>query len=124
MQGFDIQLKVISPTTIILQIFGEMNIRNAQGFRKEFDRHMKSGCREFIIDMSTMDAIDSSGIGVLFAIMKTIKPLEGLVSIFGPNQTVRTVFGLTRLNKYIPVYATLDEALAAVKKAATAASPA
>jgi anti-sigma B factor antagonist len=55
------------------------------------------------LDMSAVEYIDSSGLAVLVSCLKSSRRKSGDVCLFGMQDTVRTLFELTRLHHVFPI---------------------
>ena len=71
-----------------------------------------SGADRVILDVSTVDFVDSSGLGAIVAAMKQIGPGRKL-DLCGLTPNVEAVFRLTRMDTVFRLYASLEEAQAA-----------
>lgn len=62
------------------------------------------------LDMSAVEYIDSSGLAVLVNCLQTSRRKSGDVCLFGMQDTVRTLFELTRLHNVFPIEERLQDA--------------
>ena len=65
-----------------------------------------------ILDLSTVEFIDSSGLGAIVAAMKQLGP-DRKLALAGLTPAVDKVFRLTRMDSIFALHQTLDDALAA-----------
>lgn len=84
---------------VMVNLKGSMYVEDAGILREKLITLMESGQKQFVIDLSAVQYIDSSGLGVLVAIQKRIMQLKGSIIITGANGLVKELFELTRLNK-------------------------
>ena len=100
------------PTCQIVHLTGQFDAFSEPNVRKEFDRILESGPQHLILDMKGIDFLDSSGLGVL---IQTAKQIEGTGSlqIVGNPRVVQSI-KLVRLEKFLPLRNTLEEALEAL----------
>lgn len=82
---------------------GKIYVEEATAVREKLFPYLDQGCHNFIIDMSKVTFIDSSGLGVLVAIQKRAVQNNGGVTIKGLNGDVKELFELTRLNKVFDI---------------------
>ena len=68
-----------------------------------------------IIDLTDIDLVDSSGLGVLVSSLKKIGN-RGEVKLCNLKEAVQSVFELTRLDRVFGLYHSEAEALASFKK--------
>jgi len=64
-----------------------------------------------LVDLSAVVEIDSSGIGALVAGLKAARGSGGTVRLFGVRREVRDVMTLTMLDRVLPVFDTVEEAM-------------
>ena len=86
---------------------------------------IESGSRECIIDLSQTEAVDSSGFGSLIAAVRKIGDLGGAVAIVCKDKTVRRLFEIAGLTRFVPVVNRMEDArlaLSAYSPAELAAS--
>ncbi len=65
-----------------------------------------------VIDMSSVDFIDSSGMGALVGGVRGVIKEQGEIRIAGLSPEVQTIFELTRLHRIFDIYETVDRACA------------
>lgn len=82
----------------------------AGGFKDFMMDLIDSGNAEFVIDISEISFMDSSGLGVIVAILKQLNG-KGSVKLVGPQKAVSDLFDLTCMDRIFKIYATVDEAL-------------
>jgi anti-anti-sigma factor len=92
---------VLTPT-------GRLNLARAGSFRAQLSELITAGNTRVVIDLSTTDAIDSSGIGALIGSLKAARAAGGDLRITAPNEQVRTVLGLTNLSRVLLVHENAD----------------
>lgn len=78
------------------------------GLRGLVDR----GARKLVVDTGTMTAVRSWFLGQLVHIQQTTRSAGCQFRVCCPDPDLRDVFQITKLNQIMPVYTTLDEALA------------
>lgn len=95
--------------TLIIQLSGELLFTNASEIKEEIKAQIQSSDERLVLDLSELEFIDSSGVGVIISLLRR---MEGeRVIIASPQPKVARVFEITRLEKIVPIYATLEEAL-------------
>lgn len=70
-----------------------------------------------IIDLTRVEYLDSSAMGVLFQVQKKMNAYGGALYLVGINSTIDMVFKLTKSDQHFTVYADAGAAAAAIKKA-------
>lgn len=67
-------------------------------FKAEMMEVVKGGAKRLIIDLSTVKLIDSSGLGTLVSILKSLNG-QGTIVIRGATPSVVGLFKLTRMDR-------------------------
>ena len=96
----------------------EIDITNADGLRAALINAAAAGPGAFVVDMTRTRFCDSSGMYTLFDAHKSARADGREVLLAIPAATVLRVFAITGMDLVIPIFASLDEALA--EAAATA----
>jgi len=81
----------------------ELNASTAPAFRDEIRAALKPEYTAVDIDLSDTKFIDSSGLGALIAIQKTMAMRQGMVRIVNPTKTVMQILELTRLHRVLEI---------------------
>ncbi|MEM1168140.1 MAG: STAS domain-containing protein [Cyanobacteria bacterium P01_H01_bin.35] len=84
-------------------------------FSKTLKTKIDQGPKNIILDLSKIDFVDSSGLGALVQLVKHTKESEGSLQIVSNARVTQTV-KLVRLEKFLSLRTTLDEAIENVKK--------
>lgn len=70
---------------------------------------IRGGMKKILIDMSGLEFIDSSGISVLIESAKLLRQLKGDIVLVGVPERIHTIFQPVKLNRFIKIFASLDE---------------
>jgi anti-sigma B factor antagonist len=82
-------------------------------FRRKLEEMISGGNQAIVLDLSNVSFIDSSGLGALIACLKGIDK-EGDLVLCGTQDTVESMFRLTRMNKVFRMFGNVDDAVAAL----------
>jgi anti-sigma B factor antagonist len=105
----------------VITVTGEIDIATAPTLREHVAQVVETSGSDLIIDLSAVDFIDSTGLGVIVGAYKKVGEREGSLSVVSGQELVRRLFSITGLDDVIPIMATLDEAIAAGPQPAAAA---
>jgi anti-sigma B factor antagonist len=98
----------------VLKVAGaRIDAASAGGFRESLAAIVNRGVIRFVIDLSAVAFIDSTGLGALVSALKTSGP-SGEVVVSGARESVATLFKLTRMDKVFRMFPTEAEAAAAL----------
>jgi anti-sigma B factor antagonist len=89
---------------------GEVDLYTAPALRESLIRAGESSSR-IVIDLTEVTFLDSTGLGVMLGALGRARTTERSVALVGPNDMVKRVLQITRLDQVFPTYARLDDAL-------------
>ncbi|MGA3106242.1 MAG: STAS domain-containing protein [Terriglobales bacterium] len=92
----------------------ELNIGadRAVAFKETIGKLIERGERRIVLDLSSVEFIDSSGLGAILSVLKRLGK-DGELVVCGITPPVASMFKLTRMDRVFPVHETVEEALAA-----------
>jgi len=97
---------------VIISLEGELDMSNANEFKNELiDEFVSKGKVTIALDLSNLEYIDSSGLGVVVSVHKRCKLNGGRLAICGMNDTLNRLFKLTSLDKALNIYPDLKTLL-------------
>jgi anti-sigma B factor antagonist len=97
----------IVDTDVVVWVRGELDVASAPRLREAMLDALAGRDDAFVItlDMSGIEFLDSTGLGVLVAVLKRMRFVGGDLVIRAPSRSVRKLFGLTGLDKVFTVEA-------------------
>ncbi len=98
-----IQQMTFADNQVLVNLSGSIYVEEAAQLRESLLGYTAKGYKIFIIDVSEVDYIDSSGLGTLVAIHKRALQSGGNVIIKGLQGLVKDVFELTRLTQVFEI---------------------
>jgi len=98
----------------IFRLTGQLDAFSEPTFRKVVSDRLTGGSSRVVLDLSKIDFLDSSGLGALVQLAKQAKGQEGSLQIVTNPRVTQTV-KLVRLEKFLPLHNSLEEAIAALK---------
>lgn len=72
--------------------------------------------QQMVFDLSQVNFIDSSGLGVFLSILRLLNSRNGELKLASLNKAVRTLFELVSMHKIFEIYNTTDEAVQSFTK--------
>ena len=100
----EVNTRRVEPGIIVIELNGRMTL----GYRlAELEYSIKDmiqqGCRKLVIDLTKLDSMDSSGVGLLAMCAAAIKKAGGEMRVAGANARVSRVFEITRLDDAVAI---------------------
>lgn len=81
-------------------------------YMADLEALIKSGKTRILVDLEHVQFVDSSGLNVILFGARTAQAHQGAFKLARPQAQVRGLLEMTRVIRMIPVFATLEEALA------------
>lgn len=86
------------------EISGEIDHHSASGIRREIDNMIWNRCpNHLIIDMSGVEFMDSSGLGLIMGRFSLMSELGGSLSILNPSRQAMKMLTLTGFDKKLKI---------------------
>ncbi|CAN5224029.1 anti-sigma factor antagonist BldG [soil metagenome] len=95
----------------ILEVGGEVDVYTAPKLRERLVELVGEGHYKIIVDMTKVEFLDSTGLGVLVGGLKRVRSHDGTLALVCNQERILKIFRITGLTKVFPIYDTLDEAL-------------
>jgi anti-anti-sigma factor len=90
---------------------GDLDVAIAPELRELLKAVIEKGARKILVDMRNVSFIDSSCLGVLVNAHKLVLTKGAVVKFAQPNEQVRKIFELTRIDKHLAFYAAMEDAV-------------
>ncbi len=79
--------------------------------KAEFTIILSEDTTRLVVDMSKVEYCDSSGLSALLLAFRILQAEEGEIKIAAPQKSVRTLIEISQLDKILPIYNTVEEAI-------------
>jgi anti-sigma B factor antagonist len=106
-------------STHVIAVQGELDLETAPKLKWALTDVLKAGCPQLVVDLSLVTFIDSTALGVLVGVHRSL-PAGGRLAIVCTSNEVLNIFELTGLEATFDIFATLDDALAFARGSAAA----
>jgi anti-sigma B factor antagonist len=97
----------------LVALAGESDFNTGQQLRDILASEAAKGVRYLIIDLSRLDFMDSTAVHVLLDVRVLLNNHGGALALVAPQPVVARLLSLAGADQLIPVYDSLDAALAA-----------
>ena len=96
----------------VLELQGEVDMSNSPQLRAKVLEVFAGTPTVFLIDMTETEYMDSSGMGTLVEALKWSRRKDTQLRLVGVNESVKSVFEISRLTSLFQFYNNQSEALA------------
>ena len=96
---------------IIVVVAGELTLREAPKFHGTLLELCEESPKHLVVELSEVSFIDSSGVGTLTDVFRKLNKRGGRLALVGLRKMVRSVFEITRLDQFLAIFDTEEEAL-------------
>ena len=86
----------------VLQVSGEIDLYTAPVLRERIQDLAAKGTVHIIADLSRVDFLDSTGLGVLIGALRVLRDHDGSLSLVITTRRILRLFELTGLTKVFP----------------------
>lgn len=94
----------------LLTLTGDLDYGECASFRMNIDRILKAMPSATIVNLSKVEYLESSGLGLLLSLSKEYGAQGGRL-VLVTNETIDNILSLTRLNGIFSTASSIDEAL-------------
>lgn len=94
----------------VLRLSGELDLSSVPEVRRAIRALIEEGKVNQIIDLTALDFIDSSGLGVLVGGLARVREKQGEIKIVCANRRILRVFEMTRLTQLFEIFETEEAA--------------
>jgi anti-sigma B factor antagonist len=93
----------------VIFISGEVDLYTASTLKEMIYELLDTGVSNIILDMTGLEFMDSSGLGVLVGTLKRVRSTDGSLWLICDRDNLLKVFRLTGLDKVFTIHASLEE---------------
>src|ERR1700682_3021795 len=111
----EIQTRRIAPDITILELAGKVSLgRESQKVETTVQDLLRQNEKKLIFDISRVDHMDSTGIGVMAYCFGTLNRCGGELRVAGANGKVLHLLQMTHLDTVLPLYPSVEAACASL----------
>lgn len=114
--SFKIETKNILNNFPAIILEGEVDVYTAPQLKQHLVAILESGTKKLLIDLSLVDYLDSTALGVLIGGLKRIKEVDGNMILICPSPRIHRVFEITGLDKIFLIYQSQADAIQDMEK--------
>lgn len=94
----------------VVQPIGAMGYEVQEQFKQTFQKILKEGKRDIIVDLTHVELITSAGLGIFFTLQKEMDQLGGHLVFVSPKPAVLKAIADWRLDQILLIFPTLSDA--------------
>ena len=93
-----------SNKTLFVRLSGDIDHHSAKYIREDIDKELyKYQPETMIIDLSSVEFMDSSGLGLILGRYTKINMLGGILKVANPSEKIEEILLLAGVDKLIPI---------------------
>jgi anti-sigma B factor antagonist len=96
----------------VLPLKGEIDLHVSPSVTASLNSMIEKKPRRLVIDLSAVTYIDSAGLAALIEAMQKVEGYGGKFLLAGLQETVRSIFEISRLDQVFQIFPDVDAALA------------
>lgn len=97
----------------VIEVTGEVDVHTAPDLDAKLTEVVAGGSNALIVDLSAVEFMDSTGLGVLVKALKHVRENGGSLAVVTATDRISKVFRITGLDAAIGLYDSVDEAVQA-----------
>jgi anti-sigma B factor antagonist len=97
----------------VLPLEGDIDLHVSPVVTESLTEMIKKKPKRIVIDLSRVTYIDSAGIAALIVAMQEVEAYDGKFFLAGVQETLRSIFETSRLDRTFRIFPDVDAALAA-----------
>ena len=114
MIGFEVRTAVVTPSTYVVSVTGEVDSYTAPALERELEWVLGDGARNAVVDLAGVGFIDSTGLRVLLKALPRFTKRGGKLVVVTDDRRVLRTFEITGLDHKFVLEPRLSEAIAQV----------
>src|SRR5688500_9291399 len=96
---------------VVIALTGEVDVYTSPKVKQEIVTLLNSGISKLIVDLTGVEYLDSTGLGVLIGGLKRARERDGDLKLICDNVRILRIFEITGLTKIFDIYRSEAEAL-------------
>ena len=114
MIGFEVRTAMVTPSTYVVSVTGEVDSYTAPALERELEWVLGDGARNAVVDLAGVGFIDSTGLRVLLKALPRFTTRGGKLVVVSDDRRVLRTFEITGLDHKFVLEPRLSEAIAQV----------
>ena len=95
---------------VVLEIGGEIDVYTAPRLRERLVELVAAGQNQVVVDLSRVDFLDSTGLGVLVGVHRRLRAGGGSLGLVCAHERLLKIFRITGLDTVFDIHSSVEEA--------------
>ncbi|MGY6022931.1 STAS domain-containing protein [Streptomyces spinosirectus] len=109
-----VEVSLPAQDVAVITAEGYLDVDTATELQHHLANQLHHGRRHFLLDLSKVPFMDSSGMSIILRAYQEARDLPGSVHIISPTPAVQRILDLTGVSITVPVSDSVEEALARI----------
>ncbi len=101
----------------VLEVGGEIDVYTAPALRTKIISLVDDGTKVLIVDLTHVEFLDSTGLGVLVGALKRLRGVGGELAIVCDQERLLKIFRITGLDRVFTLHSSVESASASTNPA-------
>ena len=101
----------------VLEVGGEIDVYTAPSLREKIISLVDAGTTMLIVDLTHVEFLDSTGLGVLVGALRRMRSVSGSFSVVCDQERLLKIFRITALDSVLTIYDSVESASAGAGQA-------
>ena len=99
----------------VVSIQGELTVDEIDAFTRKIDELTDKDVRDFVLDLESLDFVDSRGLETLLWLQESAGERLGQVRLVSPNESMMKILEITRLEHHFDAFDDVDSAVRSLR---------
>ena len=99
------------PEATVVVLSGEIDLHQSPALHAALVNVAANRPKLLVLNMTEVAYMDSSGVGTLVELLRRVNAYKGKLALVNLSQRVRSVFEITKLDKFFNIFPTEEQAL-------------
>jgi anti-sigma B factor antagonist len=109
----ELSTDTVDGVVTVVAVTGDVDMSTAPQLEQQLTELADNGATSLVVDLSGVDFLDSSALGVLVGMHKRLAANSGAVKLVCGHPRIERIFAITRLTEVLPVFDSVAAATAA-----------
>jgi anti-sigma B factor antagonist len=106
----DLRTDTVNGTVTVVTVDGDVDMSTAPQLEERLSGLSSGGARNLVVDLTAVEFLDSSALGVLVGVHKRVTAAGGTIKLVCGHPRIERIFAITRLTEVIPVFESVEAA--------------